>query len=68
MKDTLKDTLIDFGLPAILIVGSFALLFLGIDGEVKSILLLAAGWAFRAKYDRKHYNQNLGALKKKAEV
>ncbi len=45
--------LIDFGIPVILIVGSFILIGLGIDGEVKSILTLAAGWAFRSGYLRR---------------
>jgi len=31
----------------LIIVGCFTLLILNIDGEVKSILALAAGWAFR---------------------
>ncbi len=30
----------------ILLVGCFGLLFTGIDGEVKSILLIAAGYLF----------------------
>lgn len=30
----------------ILVVGCFALLFTGINGEVKSILAIAAGWLF----------------------
>lgn len=30
----------------ILLVGCFGLLFTGIDGEVKSILTIAAGWLF----------------------
>lgn len=31
----------------LIIAGCFALMFCGIDGEVKSILAVAAGWAFR---------------------
>ena len=31
----------------LIIIGCFVLIGLGIDGEVKSILCLAAGWAFR---------------------
>jgi len=34
----------------ILVIGSMVLLVLGIDGEVKSILLLAGGWAFGSGY------------------
>ncbi|MBA7592453.1 hypothetical protein ES708_34636 [subsurface metagenome] len=48
----LKDILIDFGIPAILIVGCFTLLILGIDGEVKTILVMAAGWCFHSGYTR----------------
>ncbi len=33
-----------------LVVGSFVLLALGIDGEVKSIITMAAGWAFGSQY------------------
>ena len=44
----MKDFLIDFGIPVILIIGSFILIGLGIDGEMKSILTMAAGWAFHA--------------------
>ena len=31
----------------LLIIGCFILIGLGLDGEVKSILAMAAGWAFR---------------------
>lgn len=34
----------------VLIVGCFVLLFTGIDGEVKSILTLAAGYLFGVSY------------------
>jgi len=44
----MKSKLIDLIIPGILITGSFCLIGFGIDGEVKSILLLAAGWAFKA--------------------
>lgn len=49
----MKDILIDFGIPVILIIGSFVLLCLGIDGEVKSVLTMAAGWAFHAGVRRR---------------
>ena len=49
----MKDILIDFGIPTMLIAGCFTLLILGIDGEVKSILLLAAGWCFKSGYGRR---------------
>jgi hypothetical protein len=34
----------------VLVVGSLALLFCGIDTEVKFILGIAAGWVFGAQY------------------
>lgn len=36
----------------VLIVGCLILIACRIDGEVKSILALAAGWAFKGGYDR----------------
>jgi hypothetical protein len=49
----MRDVLIDFGIPAILIIGSFVLLCLGIDSEIKSVLTMAAGWAFHAGVRRR---------------
>lgn len=40
----------DMIIALILVVGCLALIFTGIDGEVKSILTLAAGWAFGSQY------------------
>jgi len=40
--------LIEFVLPAILLLGCLGLLFSGIDGEVKAILAVAAGWLFHS--------------------
>ncbi|MBA7602864.1 hypothetical protein ES703_09960 [subsurface metagenome] len=40
----------DVIIALVLILGCFALLAFGIDGEVKSILTLAAGWAFGSQY------------------
>jgi len=48
----MKDLFIDLGLPSLIIVLSFVLLICGIDGEVKSILALAAGWVFKSGYTR----------------
>ena len=44
----MRELLIDFGIPSMLILGCFILIGFGIDGEVKSILTLAAGWVFRS--------------------
>lgn len=40
----------DLIIALILIIGCLALLFTGIDSEVKSILTVAAGWAFGSQY------------------
>lgn len=40
----------DLIIALVLIVGCFALLVCHIDGEVKSILTVAAGWAFGSQY------------------
>ena len=40
----------DLFIALILVVGCFALLAFGIDSEVKSILLMAAGWTFGSQY------------------
>jgi len=37
----------------ILVIGCLILLVLGIDSEVKSILALAAAWAFGSAYQRR---------------
>ena len=40
----------DLIIALVLIVGCLALLFCGIDGEVKSVITLAAGWTFGSQY------------------
>jgi len=40
----------DLIIALVLIVGCLALVFTGIDGEVKSILTLAAGWTFGSQF------------------
>lgn len=39
-----------FIIALVLIVGCLALILTGIDGEVKSVLLMASGWAFGTEY------------------
>ena len=41
----------------ILIIGCLVLLGLGVDGEVKSILVMAAGWAFGSGYMKMRNNK-----------
>ena len=43
----------DLIIAMVLVVGCLLLLVLRIDGEVKSILTLAAGWAFGSQYIKK---------------
>jgi uncharacterized membrane protein required for colicin V production len=40
----------DLIIALILVVGCLALIFTGIDHEVKSILTMAAGWCFGSVY------------------
>ena len=40
----LRDFCVDFVLPFVLLVGLFALLFSGIDGEVKTLMAGLVGW------------------------
>jgi hypothetical protein len=50
--DDIREILVDFGLPALIIITCVILLATGIDGEVKSILALAAGWIFKSGYKK----------------
>ncbi len=45
-----------------LVLGCFILIVLSIDGEVKSILTIAAGWCFGSAY-RQRRNRNKGGDK-----
>lgn len=40
----------DLIIALVVIVGCFGLLVLRIDGEVKTIITMAAGWAFGSQY------------------
>lgn len=45
----------DLIIALVLILGSIGLIASGIDGEVKSVLTLAAGWAFGSQFvERRH--------------
>lgn len=48
----MKDILIDFGLPALLLTFCFVLLLTGRNGEVKAIIAVAAGWLFNSGYHK----------------
>lgn len=48
----MKWEYIDEVAALVLIIGCIILLATGIDGEVKSILAMAAAWAFKGGFDR----------------
>ena len=50
--DDIRELCVDFGLPALVIGITAALLLTGRDGEVKTILAMAAGWLFKSGYTR----------------
>lgn len=54
--DDIRELLTDFGLPVVIIGVCAWLLASGIDGEVKSILAMAAGWIFKSGYGRRKGN------------
>jgi len=43
----------DIIIALVLILGCFTLIATGIDGEVKSILTLASGWAFGSQFSER---------------
>ena len=47
----------DLIIALLLVLGCFTLIFSGIDGEVKAILTLAAGWAFGSQYQLRRQNK-----------
>jgi len=49
----MKSKLIDLIIPLVLIIGSMCMLVFGINGEVKTIEALAAGWAFKVVVTKK---------------
>ena len=48
----MKSILIDFGLPALILVMLFILLVTGIDGEVKTLFATVVGWIVKAGVSR----------------
>jgi hypothetical protein len=47
-----QELLVSFGLPALIIIVCALLLWAGIDGDVKAILAIAAGWIFKSAYSK----------------
>ena len=48
----MRDILIDFGLPALVLVMLFVLLLTGIDGEVKTLFAGIIGWMTKSGVSR----------------
>lgn len=47
----MKAILIEFGLPAMILIICFVLLLTGIDGEVKGIFAMSCGWLIKSGVD-----------------
>lgn len=50
--DDWRELLVDFGLPALLIIILSLLLAFHIDGEVKTLLAAVVGWIVKSGYSR----------------
>jgi hypothetical protein len=65
------EILIDFALPALVLLILLVLLLCGIDGEVKSLLAAVVGWLLKSGYSHRHEvirkNHNQDALQSKSE-
>ena len=48
----MKNILIDFGLPALILIMLFILLITGIDGEVKTLFATTIGWIIKSGVTR----------------
>lgn len=48
----MRDILIDFGLPALILIMLFILLLTGIDGEVKTLFAATVGWIVKSGVSR----------------
>ncbi|MBI2869386.1 MAG: hypothetical protein HYX96_06140 [Chloroflexi bacterium] len=48
----LRDLLVDFGLPALVLVITGLLILSGRDSELKTVFVMAAGWLFKSGYTR----------------
>lgn len=51
--DDIRELLIDFGLPCLVLLITGILLFCGKDSEIKTIFAAAAGWLFKSGYTRR---------------
>ena len=49
---SMKDILIDFGLPSLILILLFILLVTGIDGEVKTLMATVIGWIVKSGVSR----------------
>ena len=48
----------DLVIAMVMVVGCLILIFTGIDGEVKAILTIAAGWCFGSQYQTRKASIN----------
>ena len=64
----MKDILIDFGLPALVLTLCFVLLMTGHDGEVKVMMAGAVTWLIKSGYTRNKANHRKNdALQSKSD-
>lgn len=49
----MTERLVELIIPGVLIIGCLTLWGLGIDSEVKSIVIMAAGWTFGSQFVRR---------------
>lgn len=47
----MKAILVEFGLPAMILIICFVLLLTGIDGEVKGVFAMSCGWLVKSGLD-----------------
>jgi len=50
--DDVRELLIDFGLPMVILVMLFTLMLTGIDGEVKTLMAGVIGWITKSGVTR----------------
>lgn len=48
----MKDILVDFGTPALILILLFVLLLTGIDSEVKTLFATVVGWMVKSGISR----------------
>ncbi len=54
--DEVREILVDFGLPFVVLTITGGLILTGRDSEVKTIFAASAGWLFKSGYTRARRN------------